>query len=109
MLKALKISVTVFLCIFSLEKGFAHTTGLKNCFTPLKNLFDERTSKEHKLAGDIYTQLQKTKSEHLLVSPVTQLKGEVVVSSAKNALLPLLASVVLSETPVHIKNIPNLS
>lgn len=37
------------------------------------------------------------------------LKGEVTISGAKNAALPILMSVLLSETPVTISNVPRLN
>jgi len=46
--------------------------------------------------------------DKLLVSGPVQLKGEVHVSSAKNATLPILAATILCPYEVKFKNIPNL-
>lgn len=37
-----------------------------------------------------------------------RLKGEVVISGAKNAVLPILAATLLCREPVHLRNIPRL-
>lgn len=36
------------------------------------------------------------------------LNGEVIISGAKNAALPILAACLLSEGPIHLSNVPNL-
>ena len=38
--------------------------------------------------------------DKFLITGGTQVKGEVVISGAKNAALPLLAAMILAETPV---------
>ncbi len=43
----------------------------------------------------------------IITGPVT-LSGTVQISCAKNAYLPILAAVLLSDKPIHLKNIPNL-
>ncbi len=71
-------------------------------------LFDNRTSESIKRSEEIYRQLQKGKSERFLVKNVKKLHGKVAVSPAKNAMLPILAAVLLSDKPVHLTNIPDL-
>lgn len=39
----------------------------------------------------------------------TPMKGEVTISGAKNAALPILMATLLSETPITIKNVPKLN
>jgi len=46
--------------------------------------------------------------DKLVISGPTKLKGNVEISKAKNALLPLLAATLLSEEPITLKNIPSL-
>lgn len=46
--------------------------------------------------------------DQLLIKGPNQLSGEVFVSRAKNAYLPILAAVLLSDRPVHLKNLPKL-
>jgi UDP-N-acetylglucosamine 1-carboxyvinyltransferase len=46
--------------------------------------------------------------EYLEIKPNQKLSGEVKVSGAKNAALPLLASTILSSTQVQIGNLPNV-
>jgi UDP-N-acetylglucosamine 1-carboxyvinyltransferase len=46
--------------------------------------------------------------DKLIISGPTLLAGEVEISKAKNAYLPILAAVLLSDKPVHLKNIPDL-
>ncbi|MBS3954955.1 MAG: UDP-N-acetylglucosamine 1-carboxyvinyltransferase [Methylomicrobium sp.] len=46
--------------------------------------------------------------DKLLITGGTTLNGEVRISGAKNAALPILAATLLSETPVSIGNIPHL-
>lgn len=47
--------------------------------------------------------------DKLIISGPCQLKGKVHISRAKNAYLPILAAVLLSDKPVHLKNIPKLN
>ena len=37
-----------------------------------------------------------------------KLEGEVRISGAKNAALPLLAAMILADTPITLKNVPDL-
>lgn len=46
--------------------------------------------------------------DKLIVQGPAQLEGSVCVSRAKNAYLPILAAVLLSDKPVHLKNLPKL-
>lgn len=46
--------------------------------------------------------------DKLLITGGKQLTGELIVSGAKNAALPILAATLLSDTPVLIGNIPHL-
>ncbi|MEK8088948.1 UDP-N-acetylglucosamine 1-carboxyvinyltransferase [Thermithiobacillus plumbiphilus] len=46
--------------------------------------------------------------DKLLVRPSGPLKGELRVSGAKNAALPILASTLLAQEPVQIRNVPHL-
>jgi UDP-N-acetylglucosamine 1-carboxyvinyltransferase len=46
--------------------------------------------------------------DQLLIKGPTKLEGEVRVSRAKNAYLPILAAVLLTDKPVHLKNLPAL-
>jgi len=46
--------------------------------------------------------------DKLLITGGKQLVGELIVSGAKNAALPILAATLLSDTPVTIGNIPHL-
>ena len=46
--------------------------------------------------------------DKLIISGGRTLSGEIRVSGAKNAALPILAASLLSETPVVIGNIPHL-
>jgi UDP-N-acetylglucosamine 1-carboxyvinyltransferase len=46
--------------------------------------------------------------DQLIIDGPVKLKGKVRVSAAKNAYLPILASVLLSPKPVHLKNLPGL-
>lgn len=46
--------------------------------------------------------------DKLIISGPTTLSGTVQISRAKNAYLPILAAVLLSDKPIHLKNIPNL-
>ncbi|MBT3236851.1 MAG: UDP-N-acetylglucosamine 1-carboxyvinyltransferase [Bdellovibrionales bacterium] len=71
-------------------------------------LFDNRTSDSIKNSEKEYRRLQKGKSERILVKNAKKLHGMVSVSPAKNAMLPILAAVILSKKPVHLINIPDL-
>lgn len=46
--------------------------------------------------------------DKLIVQGPASLEGHVHVSRAKNAYLPILAAVLLSDQPVHLKNLPQL-
>ena len=46
--------------------------------------------------------------DKLVIQGGVKLKGEVVVSGAKNAVLPILAATLLTDEPCVIKNVPNL-
>ena len=46
--------------------------------------------------------------DKLIISGPAKLSGEVLISRAKNAYLPILAAVLLSDKPIHLKNIPDL-
>ena len=46
--------------------------------------------------------------DKLLISGGTPLSGELRISGAKNAALPVLAATLLSETPVTVANVPHL-
>ena len=46
--------------------------------------------------------------DQLVIEGPTKLEGTVKVSAAKNAYLPILACVLLSPKPVHLKNLPKL-
>lgn len=46
--------------------------------------------------------------DKLLITGGAQLSGELRISGAKNAALPILAATLLSETPVSVGNIPHL-
>jgi UDP-N-acetylglucosamine 1-carboxyvinyltransferase len=71
-------------------------------------LFDNRTPESIKKSEAKYRQMQKGKSERILVKNVKKLHGRVSVSPAKNAMLPILTAVILSKKPVHLVNIPDL-
>ena len=47
--------------------------------------------------------------DKLIVKGGAQLKGEVKVSSAKNASLPIMAACILNPNTVNLKNLPGLS
>src|SRR5262245_24293175 len=47
--------------------------------------------------------------ESLLIKGGTPLHGEVTISGAKNAVLPLMAATLLTEAPCVIRHVPNLS
>jgi UDP-N-acetylglucosamine 1-carboxyvinyltransferase len=46
--------------------------------------------------------------DKLLITGGQPLSGELRISGAKNAALPILAATLLSETPVSVGNIPHL-
>ncbi|MCK5884029.1 MAG: UDP-N-acetylglucosamine 1-carboxyvinyltransferase, partial [Bacteriovoracaceae bacterium] len=46
--------------------------------------------------------------DKLILKGPASLSGSVSISRAKNAYLPILAGVLLSDKPVHLKNLPNL-
>ncbi len=46
--------------------------------------------------------------DKLLITGSGPLDGEIRISGSKNAALPILAGVLLAETPVHLKNLPHL-
>lgn len=46
--------------------------------------------------------------DKLLITGGQRLEGEVKISGAKNAALPLLAATLLAETPVLVRNVPHL-
>jgi len=46
--------------------------------------------------------------DQLVIQGGTSLTGEVTVSGAKNAALPLMAAVLLTEEPLHLSNVPRL-
>ena len=46
--------------------------------------------------------------DKLLITGGTRLDGEVKISGAKNAALPLLAATLLAKTPVTLTNVPQL-
>jgi len=46
--------------------------------------------------------------DKLIISGPSKLSGTVKIARAKNAYLPILAAVLLSDKPIHLKNIPDL-
>ncbi len=46
--------------------------------------------------------------DKFLIQGGNKLEGEVRISGAKNAALPLLAAMILAETPTTLTNVPNL-
>ncbi len=46
--------------------------------------------------------------ERLIITGGTRLKGSVTISGAKNAILPILASCLLSDTPLVLEGVPHL-
>jgi len=46
--------------------------------------------------------------EKLIIRGHIPLNGEIKISGAKNAALPILAACILSEAPIHLSNIPHL-
>lgn len=47
--------------------------------------------------------------DKLLIQGGTPLSGEVAISGAKNAALPILCACLLTEEPLHLKNVPHLN
>jgi UDP-N-acetylglucosamine 1-carboxyvinyltransferase len=81
----------------------------EECTDIMKSLFDQRDVMSRQRATQVFEELQGLKQGEMLVSGKPVLKGSVRVSSAKNAMLPILAAVVLNKKPVHIVNIPQIS
>ena len=46
--------------------------------------------------------------DKFVITGGTRVNGEVVISGAKNAALPLLAGMILAETPITLTNVPTL-
>ena len=46
--------------------------------------------------------------DKLIIEGGRRLSGEVAVSGAKNAALPILAATLLTEAPVTVRNVPHL-
>jgi len=46
--------------------------------------------------------------DKLIITGGTQLNGEIKISGAKNAALPILAATLLADTPMILKNVPHL-
>ncbi|KAE9896026.1 UDP-N-acetylglucosamine 1-carboxyvinyltransferase, partial [Enterobacteriaceae bacterium TzEc051] len=46
--------------------------------------------------------------DKLLITGGVKLEGEVRISGAKNAALPLLAAMILADSPITLTNVPNL-
>ena len=46
--------------------------------------------------------------DKFLIQGGIKLEGEVRISGAKNAALPLLAAMILADTPITLRNVPNL-
>ncbi|MBT8121839.1 MAG: UDP-N-acetylglucosamine 1-carboxyvinyltransferase, partial [Gammaproteobacteria bacterium] len=46
--------------------------------------------------------------DKLIINGGARLEGEIRISGAKNAVLPIMASTLLADTPVVIRNIPHL-
>ncbi len=46
--------------------------------------------------------------DKLLINGGRKLEGEIRISGAKNATLPIIAATLLAETPMHIANVPHL-
>ncbi|MDD0854046.1 UDP-N-acetylglucosamine 1-carboxyvinyltransferase [Halobacteriovorax sp. GB3] len=46
--------------------------------------------------------------DKLIIEGPVKLNGEVEISRAKNAYLPILAAVLLNDKPIHLKNLPEL-
>src|SRR5688500_10125957 len=50
----------------------------------------------------------RTDLDKLLITGGTRLEGELTISGAKNAALPILAGALLASEPVTISNVPHL-
>jgi len=46
--------------------------------------------------------------DKFLITGGVKLDGEVRISGAKNAALPLLAAMILADSPITLTNVPNL-
>ena len=46
--------------------------------------------------------------DKFLITGGAKLEGEVRISGAKNAALPLLAAMILADSPITLRNVPNL-
>ena len=46
--------------------------------------------------------------DQFLITGSSRIAGEVTISGAKNAALPLLAAMILAETPTTLHNVPSL-
>lgn len=46
--------------------------------------------------------------DQFLITGRSRIAGEVTISGAKNAALPLLAAMILAETPTTLNNVPSL-
>ena len=46
--------------------------------------------------------------DRLIIKGGNRLEGEIRISGAKNAVLPIMAATLLADTPVTIRNIPHL-
>ncbi|HEY1991133.1 MAG TPA: UDP-N-acetylglucosamine 1-carboxyvinyltransferase, partial [Gammaproteobacteria bacterium] len=46
--------------------------------------------------------------DKLLINGGRKLEGEIRISGAKNATLPIIAATLLADTPTHIANVPHL-
>ena len=45
--------------------------------------------------------------DQFLITGRSRIAGEVTISGAKNAALPLLAAMILAETPTTLNNVPS--
>ncbi|MGF7191728.1 UDP-N-acetylglucosamine 1-carboxyvinyltransferase [Robbsia andropogonis] len=57
----------------------------------------------------VATQQEETRMDKLCIEGGRRLHGEVIVSGAKNASLPILCAALLSAEPVRLHNVPNLN
>lgn len=57
----------------------------------------------------ITEQLKRLKMDYLKINGMAKLSGEVSISGAKNAALPLIALTLLSKNTISLKNIPNVA
>ena len=46
--------------------------------------------------------------DKFIINGPSKIKGQIIVSGSKNASLPILASTILFDDPVEIKNLPNV-